>query len=345
MQVYAGLDVSLKTTHICLMDEGGKIVWRGVSASDPASIREALSPFLGQLVRCVLETGSTSPWLASGLLALGVPVVCIDARHAQPLLATMTNKTDRNDARALAGLARVRLFREVYVKPRQAQELRAALAARQQLVEAATAIKNTIRGLLKPFGLIPSKGTGQVFVRQVREKLIGEAALGAVIEPLLAAWLAVRKELARTTKALMDFARGNQTCRLLMTMPGIGVLVAVAYFATVCDPARFGKSRNVGAHFGLTSRRTQSGEVDIRGRISRHGDELVRQYLYEAAGVMLFRWRGCCALKDWAGRLVQSKGVKKARVALARKMAVVLHEMWEHGVAFAPKGRPAALAA
>ena len=143
----------------------------------------------------------------------------------------------------------------------------------------------------------------------------------------------------------MDFARGNQTCRLLMTMPGIGVLVAVAYFATVCDPARFGKSRNVGAHFGLTSRRTQSGEVDIRGRISRHGDELMRHYLYEAAGVMLFRWRGCCALKDWAGRLVQSKGVKKARVALARKMAVVLHEMWEHGLAFAPKGRPAALAA
>jgi transposase len=341
MRVYAGLDVSLKTTHICVVGEDAKIVWRGVSASDPVSIHAALERFLPQLERCALETGSTSPWLASGLNDLGVPAVCVDARHAKPVLAQLRNKTDRNDARVLADLARTRLFRQVYVKPRQAQELRAALAARQQLAEAAATLKNTIRGLLKPFGLIPGKGSGQVFVALVREKLVGEPALSGLIEPLLAAMAAVRKELARSTRALLTFARTNPTCRLLMSMPGVGTLVAVGYLCTVCEPARFGKSRNVGAHLGLTSRRNQSGEVDIRGKISHCGDRLMRSYLYEAARVMLFRWRGTCALKEWAARMIPAKGVKKACVALARKMAVVLHEMWEHGLPFDPKGRPA----
>jgi transposase len=345
MQVYAGLDVSLKTTHICVMGDDAKIVWRGVCASDPMSIHAALERFLPDLVRCALETGSTSPWLTNGLRQLGVPAVCVDARHAKPVLAQLRNKTDRNDARVLADLARTLLFRQVYVKPRQAQELRAALAARQQLVEAAATLKNTIRGLLKPFGLIPGKGSGQVFVGLVREKLAGEAALAAVIEPLLAAMAAVRQELARATKALLTFARTDKTCRLLMSMPGIGALVAVAYLCTVCEPARFGKSRNVGAHLGLTSRRNQSGEVDLRGKISHCGDGLMRSYLYEAARVMLFRWRGSCALKDWAARMIPAKGVKKACVALARKMAVVLHEMWEHGLDFDAQGRPAQPAA
>jgi len=340
MQVYAGLDISLKTAHICVVGEDAKIVWRGVCASDPVSIHAALERFLPDLVRCALETGATSPWLTNGLRQLGVPAVCVDARHAKPVLAQLRNKTDRNDARVLADLARTQLFREVYVKPRPMQELRAALAARQQLVEAAATLKNTIRGLLKPFGLVAGKGSGQVFVRLVREKLVGEAALAAVIEPLLAAMTAVRKELARTTRTLLAFARGDKTCRLLMTMPGVGALVAVTYLCTVCEPGRFGKSRNVGAHVGLTSRRNQSGEVDIRGRISHCGDNLLRSYLYEAARVMLFRWSGACALKDWAARMIPAKGVKKACVALARKIAVVLHEMWEHGVAFDPKGRP-----
>jgi transposase len=339
MRYYAGLDVSLKTTHVCIVEADGKIVWRGVCASDPACIHAALSKFLADLERCVLETGSTSPWLTSGLRDLGVRAVCVDARHARPIMKTQRNKTDRNDARLLADLARTGMFREVYVKPRSAQELRSALAARQQLVEAATALKNTIRGLLKPFGLVPGKGSGTVFVRLVREKLAGEAGLTLVIEPLLAAMAAVRKELARATKALLTFARSNPNCRRFMTMPGVGALVAVAFLATVCEAGRFSKSRDVGAHLGLTPRRNQSGEVDIRGRISHCGDALMRAYLYEAAGVMLFRWRGVCALKDWAARMIPTKGVKKVRVALARKMAVVLHEMWEHDQVFDPKGK------
>lgn len=345
MRVYAGLDVSLKTTQICVVDVDGKVFWRGVSPSDPVSIHLALARHLPDLERCVLETGSTSPWLANGLRELGVPVVVADARLAHPILKTMRNKTDRNDARVLADLARTNMFRAVYVKPRQAQELRAALVGRQQLVEVSTDLKNAIRGLLKPFGLIPGKGSGQVFVRLVREKLEGAPALSAVIEPLLAALTAVRKQLAGTTKLLLNFARGNAICRRLMTMPGVGALVAVAYLSTVCEPARFGKSRDVGAHLGLTSRRQQSGEVDVQGRITAKGDELLRSLLYEAAGVMLFRWTGKCALKEWAARLVPVKGTGKARVALARKMAVVLHEMWEHGLNFDPKGKPAQPAA
>ena len=261
-------------------------------------------------------------------------MVCLDARQAKAALDMKTNKTDANDAEGLAHLVRSGWYREVRVKSREAMLRRSLLGARTQLLGIGTELSNQIRGLMKTFGLVVPKGAGRIFEANVRRLLEGEAAVAAIMLPLLEAWRAVRGRAADLDRQLLAAVRESPTCRRLMTAPGVGAIVAASYVAAVEAPENFRTSRAVGAWIGLTPRRYQSGEVDYEGHISRRGDARLRALLYEAAMTMLTRVHGESELRRWGLALKKRLGFKRAAVALARKLAVILHAMWKTGTDF-----------
>lgn len=328
MKQYVGLDVSMKETAVCVVDESGARLWRGTCASTPEAIASVLRQHAPLAERIGLETGMLCTWHYHALRALGLPVVCIDARHAKAALMMQINKTDANDAEGLAHIMRTGWFRAVHVKSMPAHGLRALLEARKQIVNMRRDLSNQIRGLFKTFGIILGKGGSGRFEAMVEEQLGSRSALRQVIGPLLAAWRALRAQALVLDRRVRRLVRDSETCRLLMTVPGIGPITALAFVATIDDPARFAKSRGVGAHLGLTPRRQQSGEMDRQGRISKCGDSLMRHYLFEAAGVLLTRVARWSPLKAWGIRLAQRIGLTKAKVAVARKLAIILHRIW-----------------
>jgi len=334
MAQYVGLDVSMEETSVCILDTAGSTVWEGSVVSEPSAIVRMLHRRAPYAERVGLETGPTSTWLWHELRNAGVAAICIDARHAQAALSMRVNKTDRNDAAGLAQLMRMGWYREVQVKQLAAHGNGALLASRALLVRQRCEIENQIRGLLKNVGLRSQATKGKAFEQSVRALAVRSAILKDVILPLLAAWSALRLQIAVLTRNVNERAKNSSVCRRLMTMPGVGPLTSLAFSATIDDPARFKHSASVGAYVGLTPRRYASGEIDRMGRISRCGDALMRSYLYEAANIMLVRTRGTNPLKSWAVKLAKRAGHKKARVALARKMAVVLHRMWLDGTDF-----------
>ena len=334
MELYVGMDVSLKETSICVVDDNGEIVSEGTVISDPAAVAAFIKAKADGAKRIGLETGPTTTWLWHELRALGLPVICIDARHAKAALSMQINKSDRNDAVGLARIMQVGWYKEVQVKSLPCHEVRAVLNSRAHLVKIKRDLDNQIRGLLKNLGLVIGKAGGNVFHRRA-EELIGEhGLLQQAIRPLLKVREIVVREIADLTRKLLTLARTNEASRRLMTVPGIGPITALAYQSAIDDPTRFRRSRSVGAYFGLTSRRHASGEIDWSGRISKCGDGMVRTYLFEAAGVLLTRVPQWCALKAWGLRLSKRIGFKKAKVAVARKLAVILHRMWRDGTDF-----------
>src|SRR3712207_1611824 len=339
---FVGLDVSQRSTSVCILDGQGKRVWRGKCATDPAAIEEVIRARAGGPARVGLETGPLTPWLVHELRGRGFDVVCLDARQARAALALRPNKTDANDAEGLAQILRLGWHRSVHVKSYAAHRLRAALDARMQLVNMATQLSNHVRGVLKVFGLVVEGARGGVFADRVEALVADRPEVAAVVRPMLEAWRGLRRQVAAYDVALRAEARGRREIRLLMSVPGVGAITALAYASAVEDPARFGSPRTVGAHLGLTPRRHQSGEVDRSGAISRWGDGLVRTYLFEAATVLLGRVKRWSALRAWAVRLAQRSGGTKARVALARKLAVVLHAIWRSGEPFRWAAEPRA---
>jgi len=333
-QHYAGLDVSLDTTAVCVIDDKGAVLWRGKCASTPEAIRDALHKHAPALVRVGLEAGQLSNWLTHGLRGMRLPVICVDARHAKAALKLQLNKTDANDALGLAQIVRTGWYREVAVKSMDAHTLRLLLVARAQLVSQRQTLANTVRGLLKTFGHRIARCSGGVFAARVREAAEGNHALLAVVEPLLAAWQALREQVAVLDRQTLARAKADTTACRLMSVPGVGVVVALAYMAVIDDPARFKRSSSVGAYVGLTPKRHQSGEEDWTGHISRCGDSLLRAYLFEAAAVLLQRHPRACALKSWGLALAKRVGMRRAKVAVARKLAVLLHSLWRSGEAF-----------
>jgi len=275
-----------------------------------------------------------TPWLVHELRGRDIEVICLDARHARAALKMQINKTDHNDAEGLAQIVRTGWYRSVHVKSPDAHRARALLGARTQLVGMTTRVSNHIRGILKTFGLLPGKVRGIRFDRRVEAQLVDRPDLEVIIAPLLATWRQLRQQIAAFDKIIRALVCKNPQCRLLMSVPGIGPLTVLAYVSTVEDPARFGNSRAVGAHLGLTPRQYQSGEVDRSGRISRCGDGLARKLMYEAAVVILTRVKRQSSLKDWALAIANRSGAGKARVALARKLAVILHSIWRSGEPF-----------
>jgi transposase len=331
---YIGLDVSLKETSICVIDDADKIVWRGQVDSTPEAIASAVKQHAPHAVRIGLESGQLSSWLFHELKEAGLPVICVDARHAKAALSLKVNKTDANDALGLAQIMRVGWYREVTVKGLDCQAERALLVARAQIVSQITTLKNCVRGILKTFGRVLPKGLRSQFSARVRAAIDGHPVLGAIIEPTLQVLEATRAQLLVYDKAVIQRARSDDTARLLMSAPGVGVVVALAYMTGVEDPARFKRSSSVAAYFGMTPRRYQSGEVDHAGRISKCGDGMVRGLLFEAAKVLLSRSTRPSALKTWGEALSKRIGAKKATMAVARKLAVILHRMWTTGTTF-----------
>jgi len=333
MVEYVGFDVSKEETSFCVMEKAGKVLARGKAITDPDALFAALKEHCLCPERIVLETGTLSHWLVRELRARGMPVELIDARQAHAVMKLQHNKTDANDAELLAEIARTGFCRKVAVKSEDAQGDRIVLKARSHLVGQRRDIENTIRGLLASLGHRFPKGVGK-FARHVREILEEHPDLDAAIDPLLCARAALAASLETLDKEVLTRAKNSPACRLLMSVPGVGPVTALAYLSTIDDPGRFAKSRNVGAYVGLTTRRFQSGEMDYSGRISKHGDAMLRALLFEAANSMLTVVRRAHPLKDWARRIKKRTSHKKACVALARKLAVVLHRMLVSGEAF-----------
>ena len=195
-------------------------------------------------------------------------------------------------------------------------------------------IENQIRGLLKNVGLVIGRAKMNRFTKRAEELIDGNPALTASTRPLLNARETIAQQIADLDRKVLRLARSDAQVRRLMTAPGIGAITGLCYLATIDDPIRFKKSRNVGAYLGLTTRRFASGEVDWTGRISKCGDAMLRSYLYEAANVLLTRAQGWSALKAWGVRLARRIGLRKAKVAVARKLSVILHRMWIDGTDF-----------
>jgi transposase len=327
------LDVSLELTSICVVDSSGKTLWQGKCASTPETIAATIRARAAKAARVGLESGPLSIWHWHELRKLGLPVVCLDARHAKAALSLQLNKSDRNDARGLAQIVRTGWYREVAVKSMDSQLIRSLLTTRAQLVRMRVDLANQIRGVLKPFGLVAGKGGGRPFVERVRT-LVAGGPLHEVAEALLSAWQAIDGQISTLSRRLIVLARQDQVVKRLMSAPGVGVLVALTYVSVIDDPQRFTKSSSVGAYVGLTPRRFQSGEDDYTGHISRCGDALLRTYLFEAAGIILHRVANWSALKVWGTRLAKRIGTKKATVAVARKLSGILHRMWKDGSEF-----------
>lgn len=335
MKHYAGLDVSQQTTSICIVDEEGHIVAERKVATCPDVIATALEPFT--LTRAGLETGPLSVWLWNGLKALGVPVICMDARHANTALKMMPAKTDRNDAVGLAQIVRTGWCKSVHVKSAPSHEARALLATRSQFVQIRCDLENQIRGILRTFGIVFGKRVGG-FAKRAEEIVAGELDASPTIRTVVEALMKARADILEQIRILdakvRSISRGNATVRHLMTVPGVGVVTALGFVATIDDPARFRRSSSAGAYLGLTPRIYASGETMKAGRISRRGDDFLRRSLYEAANALLTRIDRFSALKSWGLRIAKRGGFKKAKVAVARKLATILHAMWKTGDAF-----------
>lgn len=334
MRYYAGLDVSLEETAVCVVDEGGGIVKELRTASEPEALVAALRQIDLPLARIGLEACSLTAWLHDGLAQAGLPAVCIETRQANAAMKTMPNKTDRNDARALAQIMRTGWFRQVHVKSRPCRLWRSLLIARRTVLNEMRTIENVVRAILREGGIKLGAVCRTAFGARVRELAGGDGALMGLVEPLLAVLATMLGELARLTKQVLDIVREEEICRRLMSVPGVGPITALAFRATIDRPERFRRSRDVGAHLGLTPARYQSGETDIQGRISRCGDELARTALYEAAHALLVRSRKWSSLRAWGMRIAKRRGMARARVAVARKLAVILHRMWSDQATF-----------
>jgi transposase len=243
MELYVGLDVSLDMTAVCVLDGAGKIVWRGRCSSTPDAIARVVREHAPTAVRIGLEAGQLSTWLVHGLRKLGLPAICLDARHAKAALSLQLNKTDDNDALGLAHIVRTGWYREVAVKSMDSQTTRALLMARAHLVSQRQTTANLIRGLLKTFGLLVGQAGGGRFALRVRELIADHPALVAIVEPLLTVWQTLREQVADLDRQVRVRAREDARVRRLMTAPGVGVVVALAYTAVIDDPARFAKSR------------------------------------------------------------------------------------------------------
>ena len=342
MEHYAGIDVSMEQSSLCVIDEKGEIVLETVVDTHPDVIADALSPYEATLKRVGQETGALSPWIHKHLRAHGLPIVCMEAGHTRAALKSMRNKTDRNDARGLAQILRTGWFQPVYIKSDEAYRMRLLLTARRNLKRKFLDLENAVRHSLKAFGIRLGRVARKDFEGKVREHLQDDPVMTGMVEGLLTARAVLWKEYLKLHNLVVRVVGRDELMRRFTTVPGVGPITAMSFRAAVDDPNRFPKSRIVGAHFGLTPRRYQSGtSVDYGGRISKMGDENVRHALYEAANALLTLKRGKDPIKSWGARIAKKRGHKAACCAVARKFAIILHAMWRDGTDYgAPKKPP-----
>jgi transposase len=335
VEVYAGLDVSDKMTHVCVVDGSGVVVWAGACATDPDVIARTLKTRARGLVRVILETGPLSAFLYHGLVERGVAVICVCARHAKGVLSARVNKSDPHDAEGLSQMARTGWFKAVRIKDEATHMDRARLKIREQLVASHRVMAGQLRGLLKLFGLRLGKVTTPGKRRERLEALFAlKPELKIIMEPLIESLEVIEVQIARTSRALAAAAKADPVAARLMTAPGVGPITALVFKSSIEDPDRFARGEDAGAFAGLAPRRNQSGLRDHKGRITKAGDPMLRSALYEAANSLLTRVKRPCALQTWGKRLAETKGPKRARVAVARKLAILLHRLWQSQTEF-----------
>jgi len=265
MDHFAGLDVSVKETSLCIVDDAGRIVREVKVASEPEALVQALTEPCYHLKRIGLEAGPLSQWLFSTLAEAGLPVICVETRHMRAVLKAQINKTDRNDARGIAQMMRAGLYRPVHVKTLRSQKLRMLLTHRKLLQSKAIAIENDLRATLRNFGLkVGVVGTVK-FEARIKELVENLPDLVVLVEPLLIVRRVLREQIGILHRRLLAIVRDDDVCRRLMTVPGVGPVVALTYRATVDVPSRFRNSKAVGAVFGLTPCKHQSGESNRTG--------------------------------------------------------------------------------
>ncbi len=328
MEHYAGIDVSLECSSVCVVDGSGKIVRETKVASEPAALIGWLGSLGFGLARIGLEAGPLSQWLYMAMKQAGLAVELLETRHVRDAFKAMPVKSDRNDARGIAQLMRLGWFRPVHCKSMAAQEVRAILTARKLVQSKLLDVENSLRGILRGFGLKVGKTTRTNFAGRIRYLVKGHPNLKTIGEALLSVRAVLLDEFNAFEKQVRAMSRLNANARLLMSTPGVGQIVALTYASAIDDPARFRSSKRAGPLFGLTPKKYQSGETDRSGRISKIGDAAVRAALYEAAHIILTKpIKGCSRLKSWAMRIARRAGMNKAKVALARKLAVILHRM------------------
>jgi transposase len=334
MEYYAGIDVSLEASSVCVVDGTGKIVREAKALSEPEALTRWFKALPFGLARIGLEAGPLSQWLYAGLKKAGFAVELLETRHVRDAFKTMPVKTDRKDARGIAQLLRLGWFRPVHCKSVPAQETRALLTARKLVQAKLLDVQMSLRGLLRGFGLKAGRTTKAGFASRIEELTEHHPVLSVIAKALLAVHAVLLRELDGFERQVRKLAKSDSRVRLVMTAPGVGAIVGLTYVAAIDDPERFSSSKAVGAHFGMTPKKYQSGEMDVTGRISKIGDKGVRAVLYEAAHVILTMPVKGGALKSWAARLAKRAGMQKAKVALARKLAVILHRMLADGTPF-----------
>lgn len=335
MSYFVGLDVALRSLALCVIDCNGKIVLERALDCEVEAIVSCLTKFGHPVQKVGFEAGTMSQTLFYGLQAAGYDVVCMEARHVSATLSAMRNKTDKNDARGIAQIVRSGWYRPVHMKSREAHYIRALLTSRKAVLRKCVDLENEIRGLFKAFGIrLPSPLSHAKFEETVRPVMEADKGLAFALLPMLEARAVLYLHYRELDKRVKLVARQDPICSLLMTTPGVGAMTALHFKAAIDDPTRFKSSRTVAAHFGLTPRRFQSGEMDNTGRISRAGDADVRAALYSAANSLLTRSKQMSPLKAWGLKLIRSRGRKRGTVAVARKLAVILHRMWVDGTPY-----------
>lgn len=341
MKYYAGLDVAMEATALCVIDGDGRVVAELRAASDPGALAAALAPWRDGLVEVGLEAGGLSPWLHEGLRAAGLAAVCLETRRMKAYAKASPVKTDRRDAVLIARALRAGLYRAVHVKSQEAHKLRLVLSGRQALLRQARQLQVKIRGDLKPFGIKLGKVGSGGFAGRVKQCLAARPDLWELVAPLLEMRAALLARVRGYDRELRRLARADELCRRLMTVPGVGVQTALAFRAGIDDPSRFARARAVPAALGLTPRIDSSGETERCGAITKAGDKLLRGLLFEAANALLTRSRRASALKRWGQKLAKRRGLNRARVALARRLAIVLFALWRDGSTFRWDAQPA----
>jgi transposase len=335
MDHYAGIDVSLEYSSVCVVNASGKIVREGKVLSEPDALISWFGSLGLELSRVGLEAGPLSQWLYAAMTQAGLVVELLETRHVRDAFKAMPVKSDRNDARGIAQLMRLGWFRPVHCKSMSAQETRAVLTSRKLVQSKLQDVENHLRGILRGFGLKVGKTTHLSFGRRILELVANHASLATIAKALLAVHAVLLREFKAFEKQVRAMARQDAKARLLMSTPSVGPIVALTYASAIDDPGRFKSSKLVGAHFGLTPKKYQSGQTDYTGRISKIGDASVRTALYEAAHIMLTKpLKGCSQLKSWAMRIARRAGMSKAKVALARRLAVIMHRMLADGTTF-----------
>lgn len=339
MRLFVGLDVSLAKTALCVISEHGKILKEAQIASEPEELLRCIRQLDGSVAAVGLEAGPLSQWLHRSLTEAGLEAVLMETRQVKGALKAMPIKTDRRDAEGIARLLHLGWFRPVHCKSVSAQEVRALLSARKAIQQSMISLELSLRGLLRNFGLKVGPISRGRFEHRIRELAAGNSMLEATTEPMLRCRAALRRELAGLERHVRDLAQADPVCRRLMSMPGVGAVVALSFRSAVDDPARFTSSKKVGPWVGLTPSRNQSGERDLSGGITRAGDVNLRRALCQAATVMMNRGRSTW-LRAWAPQVARRRGTKRAMVALARRIGSILHRMWIDGSIFQDGAAP-----